>query len=314
MNQYKHQEMVKEAVKGKFYGHQTIKSKRTPLYPDSAEREFRRISNGYMRLLNKTLAEHLPTLMDAYKKERRGDSRFDDARDLEDDVRQEFVQIAKELEQKLAAYGLEELVAKISKMTKNSSLREWKKAVHETLGLDLMDDYYSADFYEEALRRWVDENVLKIRSIPKEALGEMQRIVLDGYRSGATVTDITMMIQEQYRLTRRKAQLLARDQVSSLNAKLSKMQQQDAGCTKYRWSDSRDSRVRDCHRSLNGKIFSWDDPPEMWYDTKSRGRVYTGRHCHPGEDIACRCVAIPVFDIETIDVPMKDKIQPRIEP
>lgn len=311
MNNHLHQEMVQKAVKGKFYGHQTIKSKRVPQYPDSAEREFKRITNGYMRLLNKTLADHLPALLAAYKKERRGDSRFDDVRDLENDVRREFQKIAEELEQKLAAYGLDDLVAKISKMTKNTSLREWKRVVHDTLGIDLLNDYYSADFYEAALRRWVDENVLKIKSIPNEALGEMQQIVLNGYKSGATITDITKSIQEQYKLSRRRAQLLARDQVSTLNSQISKMQQQDAGCTKYRWSDSRDSRVRDCHRSLNGKVFSWDEPPEMWYDTKNSGRVYTGRRCHPGEDYCCRCVAIPVFDIDTIDVPMKDTIRPK---
>ncbi len=302
--------MVQKAVKGKFYGHKTIKSKRVPQYPDSAEREFKRITNGYMRLLNKTLTEHLPSLLAAYKKERRGDSRFDDMKDLEGDVRREFQKIAEELEQKLSSYGLDDLVAKISKMTKNTSLREWKRVVHDTLGIDLLSDYYSAEFYEEALRRWVDENILKIKSIPNEALGEMQQIVLNGYKRGATLTDITKSIQEQYRLTRRRAQLLARDQVATLNSQISKMQQQDAGCTKYRWSDSRDSRVRDCHHELNGKIFSWDDPPGMWYETKSRGRVYTGRHCHPGEDIACRCVAIPVFDIDTIDVPIKDTIRP----
>ena len=82
------------------------------------------------------------------------------------------------------------------------------------------------------------------------------------------------------------------------------MQQEDAGCTKYRWSSSKDSRVRDCHRALDGKIFRWDDPPEMWYETKA-DRVYTGRHCHPGEDYCCRCVAIPVFDLDTVDVPMQ---------
>lgn len=306
MNNIQHQETVKKAVKGKFHGHKSIKSKHTPLYPATAEREFKRVTNGYMRILNKTLAEHLPALMNAYKREQHGDSRFDDERDLEVEVREEFQKVAAELEQKLAAYGLDDLVTKISGMTRNTSLREWKRVVHDTLGIDLLDDYYSADFYEEALRRWVDENILKIKSIPNDALGEMQRIVLDGYRRGATLTDLTRSIQEEYRLSKRKAQLLARDQIASLNSQISKMQQQDAGCTKYRWSSSKDSRVRPCHKALDGKVISWDDPPEMWYDTKSRGRVYTGRHCHPGEDIGCRCVAIPVFDYDTVDVPMKD--------
>ena len=167
-----------------------------------------------------------------------------------------------------------------------------------------MDDYYNGDFYEEALRRWVDENISKIKSIPNETLGSMRKIILDGFKKGRTITDISKAIQKEYGVTRRKAQALARDQVGSLNAQLSKLQQKDAGCTKYRWSSSKDSRVRDCHRALDGKIFDWDDPPEMWYETKS-GRVYTGRRCNPGEDRLCRCIAIPIFNYDTVDVPMR---------
>lgn len=306
MNNTQHQLMVKGAVKGKFYGQQVLNGKTTPMYPDSAEREFKRICNGYMRLLNQTLAENLPELMNAYRLYQHGDSRFDDIQSLENKAREVFRKIFKDLEQKLARFGLDDMVKKIARMTKNTTLREWKRSVKETLGIDLFSDYYNGTFYEHALHRWVDENVLKIKSIPNETLGEMQQIVLNGYRRGASITQITKEIQEQYKLSRRKAQLLARDQVSTLNSQITKMQQEDAGCKKYRWSDSRDSRVRDCHRSLNGKVFSWDDPPEMWYDTKSRGRVYTGRRCHPGEDFCCRCIAIPVFDIDTVNVPMKE--------
>lgn len=301
-----HQEAVQKAVEGKFRGNQPLKSKVTPRYPDTAEREFKRITNGYMRLLNQTLKEHLPTIMAAYKKERHGDSRFDDARDLDNEVRQELQKVAEELEKKLADYGLDDLVQKIARLTKSSSLREWKRVCKETLGIDLMDDYYKGDFYEEALRRWVDENVLKIKSIPNDTLGSMREIILTGFKKGQTIRDISESIQEEYNISKHKAQMLARDQVATLNSQISKLQQQDAGCKRYRWSTSKDSRVRPCHRELHGKSFSWDDPPEMWYETKKRGKVYTGRRCHPGEDYCCRCIAIPEFDYETIDVPMKE--------
>ena len=307
LNKQQHHEMVKGAVKGKFYGHKRLYGKTTPMYPDAAEREFKRICNSYVRIMHRTLQENLPELMEAYKAHQRGDSRYDDIRNVEDKVRTVFQKIARELEQRLGAFGLDDMVRKISKMTKNTALREWKRAVKETLGIDIFDDYFNGDFYEHALKQWIDENVLKIKSIPNESLGEMQKIIMDGYRQGASLTQITKQIQEQYKLTRRSAQLLARDQVSTLNSQITKLQQKDAGCTHYRWSDSRDSRVRDCHRELNGKIISWDDPPEMWYETKSRGRVYTGRRCHPGEDFCCRCIPIPVFDVDTIDVPMKPK-------
>ena len=304
MNNIQHQEMVKRAVRGKFRGSQPLKCKTVPQYPKTAEREFRRITGSYMKLLNEELKKKLPAMMAEYQKERHGDSRFDDSQDLDAKLRLLLQDVAKALEKRIAEYGLDQKVEQIAKMAKNVSIREWKRAVKDTLGIDLLDDYYKGEFFEEAIRRWIAENVLLIKSIPSETLGNMREIILGSYLKGSSIRDIQKAIQETYNVSKRKAQLLARDQVATLNAQLTKAQQTDAGCKKYRWSDSRDGRVRDCHKALNGKVFSWDNPPEMWYETK-QGRVYTGRRCHPGEDYCCRCVAIPVFDPESIDVPMK---------
>ena len=304
MNNIQHQEMVKRAVRGKFRGSQPLKCKTVPQYPKTAEREFRRITGSYMKLLNEELKKKLPAMMAEYQKERHGDSRFDDSQDLDAKLRLLLQDVSAALEKRIAEYGLDQKVEQIAKMAKNVSIREWKRAVKDTLGIDLLDDYYKGEFFEEAIRRWIAENVLLIKSIPSETLGNMREIILGSYLKGSSIRDIQKAIQETYNVSKRKAQLLARDQVATLNAQLTKAQQTDAGCKKYRWSDSRDGRVRDCHKALNGKVFSWDNPPEMWYETK-QGRVYTGRRCHPGEDYCCRCVAIPVFDPESIDVPMK---------
>lgn len=305
MNNLHHQEMVKTATQAKFGGKQNLVSRSVPHYPDSAEREFQRLTGRYMRLLNKTLKEHLPAMITAYKKVMHGDSRYDDVNDFGKDIRKEMSEVTAELEAKIAEYGIEEFIEKIGRMARNKSLSEWKRVVHDTLGIDLLDDYYNGDFYARALKQWVDENVLKIKSIPNDTLGKMQDIILNGYKQGMSIRDLTKAIQEEYRVTKHYAAMLARDQIATLNSQISRMQQEDAGVSKYRWSDSRDSRVRDCHRELNGKIFSWKEPPEMWYETKSRGRVYTGRRCHPGEDYCCRCVAIPIFDKEMLNIPIK---------
>lgn len=309
LNNIQLQEANKKAAKSKFHGHLTLKCRTVPRYPDTAEREFKRITNAYIKMLNAELKERLQPVMNEYKRERRGDSRFDGLRDLERAVIEMFHDVAASLEQTFAKYGLREKIEAIAKMTKNNSLREWKRAVHDTLGIDLLSDYYSASFYEEYLRRWIDQNVIKIKSIPNMTLDNMRQIIMDGYLQGRSIRDIQKDIQEEYNVTKHQAQMLARDQVATLNSQIAQAQQRDAGVTKYRWSTSHDSRVRDCHADLDGKVFSWDDPPEMWYETKSKGIVYTGRHCHPGEDYCCRCVAIPVFEFDKLSVPMSGEAE-----
>ncbi len=49
-------------------------------------------------------------------------------------------------------------------------------------------------------------------------------------------------------------------------------------------------RTRLGHRRLNGRMFSWDDPPVVDSTTGERG--------HPGLDKHCRCWAEPVPDEE----------------
>lgn len=78
-----------------------------------------------------------------------------------------------------------------------------------------------------------------------------------------------------------RAKLIGRDQVSKATGELNSIRQKEVGINKYRWLTAGDSRVRTSHKENNGKIFSWGAPPS------------TG---HPGHDIQCRCVAVPIID------------------
>lgn len=296
MNDIAHQRMVQAAVKKKFGSHKVLLCKSSPKYPEQMQREFQRITNGYMRFLNKRLKEYLPVIRDAAAEDREKNRRHDGIMDLLSVVSKVFADIAMALDKDFESYGLRYKIEGVGRMTHKLSIREWKKAVKATLGIDLADDYYSGELFKRLLEEWVDENVDLISTIPKKSLSKMRELVLEGFREGSPTTEIVKEIQKVYGMDRRHAKLIARDQIAKLNGEITRRQQEDAGITEYIWSTSEDSRVRDSHAGLNNKRFKWSDPPVV--DTK------TGRRCHPGEDYQCRCVALAVFDFDTIDLPI----------
>lgn len=300
--------VLREDLKKKNGGKSVVTSKYVPLYPDSAEREYIRLTNAYMKIEKEVILKYLPELKRILT-ERPQSYNMDSKKDNEKKRQEErfslidnsvvrlgflFNAIQKELDASFGLYDLKRELMKIADSDHKLTIKEWKKVIKKTLGIDILDDYYSGDFYREMLEKWVSDNVDLISTVPSQSLGKMKQIVYKQYMDGATTTDIVKEIQRQYGMTKKHARLIARDQTAKLNSAITKHQQQDAGVGKYKWSDSRDERVRKSHHRLNGHIFSWDNPPE----------TDRGRRCHPGEDYQCRCCAIPVFDIDDLDLPV----------
>ena len=132
----------------------------------------------------------------------------------------------------------------------------------------------------ELLEAFVADNVRLIRSIPDRLLDDVEGIVLRGIRRGLSATEMGREIQARTGVAQRRARLIARDQVASLNGELTQRRQTTLGVREYIWRTSRDDAVRDDHKAREGKTFRWDKPP-------SDG--------HPGEPINCRCTAEPVI-------------------
>jgi uncharacterized protein with gpF-like domain len=96
-----------------------------------------------------------------------------------------------------------------------------------------MEDYYMGEFFGEMMKTWTVDNINLIKTLPKDTLSQMRTIVEDGYRAGKSNTAIGKEIQEAYGVERSRAQFWARDQISKLNADMTKAQQQDAGVEEY---------------------------------------------------------------------------------
>ena len=294
MNPLAYRTAMQEATAPKFRGKEAIKSKVIPRYPESAEREYQRLMREYSVVYDQVLRAHMPEL-----KRSLGfyGSNFDDVPRVPDEI---FNEIERQVAEKLLSFSIRKKLEKIAHMSRKLTVAEWKRVCQRTLGINIFEDYYNGDFFKDAMDGWVQRNVDLIETLSGENLSEMRRIVQEGFAQGRRPEAVAKDINEAYKKTGEHAKMIARDQTAKLNADVTKKQHEDAGVVEYIWDSSRDQRVRACHRALHGKKFRYDDPPEMWYETKSRGRVYTGQRCNPGEWYQCRCVAIPVFNIEGV--------------
>ena len=143
-----------------------------------------------------------------------------------------------------------------------------------------------------------EEQVALIKSIPLEAGQRAQRIAEEAFLSGtraAPNSDTIAELQKQLGLSTEvatsRAKLIAVTETARANASINQARAMSVGSGQYRWHNSGDGAVRDSHRiykgkRMQGRIFSWDEPPTL--DDGTRG--------HPGTFPRCRCFAEPIFD------------------
>lgn len=181
------------------------------------------------------------------------------------------------------------LAADIGQKTSAWNDRQWRKTMRSVLGVDILTQ---EPWLNDMTVSFTKQNVALIKSITDQSVTDIEGFVQRGLADGSSHSVIRKQIQEQFRATRKRATLIARDQVSKLNGQITKARQQEAGIEKYRWRTSLDERVRGRpggryprsrynHWTREGKIFSWNKPPPDG---------------HPGMPIQCRCTAEPVFE------------------
>lgn len=145
----------------------------------------------------------------------------------------------------------------------------------------------------DAMDVWRRENVQLIRSIGADYLAEVERVVTIATTQGIRAEALAQHLEERLGVASSRAELIAVDQVLKANSQLARERYQRVGITSYRWSTSRDERVRTDHKRLGdmsdaGHVFRFDDPPVVDERTGARG--------NPGTHFRCRCVAIAVLD------------------
>lgn len=167
------------------------------------------------------------------------------------------------------------------------STRGAVQAVESVVPVDIERDQRIGSRTRDDMRRlhlqWARENVDLIKTMDRDTFDQVAEHVVDHVVNGRT--DLAQVLQDRFGVAESRARLIARDQTAKLNAAVTQARQTQLGIESYEWSSSGDERVRPLHRKLDGTVRRWDDP----HPTEG----------HPGQAIACRCVAIPVIDLDS---------------
>jgi SPP1 gp7 family putative phage head morphogenesis protein len=178
------------------------------------------------------------------------------------------------------AQSAEIIAAQMVSAVDNQNTDTLQSSIQQAYGIDI-SQLLRAQNIQPTLMLAQRANVGLIKTIPAQYFDRLNTTVLTGIQQGQRYSDIADSIQDIYGITDNRAKLIARDQTSKTNAAIAETRQTDLGIEEYTWLTAGDERVRETHADNDGQVFRWDSPP-----------AETG---HPGHDINCRCVAIPMI-------------------
>lgn len=141
----------------------------------------------------------------------------------------------------------------------------------------------------EVVKASVSQSIGLIKSVPTSYFDQIKGVVMRSIQSGGQGTkDIFDEISSYGVVTKKRAIDIAQDQTSKATTAINAARMDDLGIKKFEWLHSGGGKYpRPLHQSLDGQIFSLDDPPVIDERTGERGL--------PGQLIKCRCRMVPVI-------------------
>lgn len=105
-------------------------------------------------------------------------------------------------------------------------------------------------------------NASLIRNVSDDFRKEVADIVFRGLQERRLVRDVGRQIAQRGRISRRRANNIARDQLVKLNSGLNAQRQREAGLTEWKWRHSGKLDFRPEHKARDGNIYNDENAPE----------------------------------------------------
>lgn len=197
---------------------------------------------------------------------------------------------------------------------KVSNARSWREAARKA---GRGNEIYAALREElegpvgRRMKELVEENAELISSIPAEIrtsiAKELAGLEQEGLRPKTIAEHLRKRVPE---LAHSRAALIARTQTAKAVTELTRARSEDLGINWYQWLTAKDQRVRLAHKAFEKVLVNWDDPPSP---EDLAGIESTLGHYHAGSAPNCRCVALPLVNLNLVEWPARVYRRGRIE-
>lgn len=204
------------------------------------------------------------------------------------------------IEARKIGYGMAQQLAK-------SNAIEWRKAAKRSSRAQKIYKALKSEVERSGLNYELDQiaerNARLITSLPLEISEEITKranaLFLTSGRPGQLAKEIKALAPE---ILKTRVALIARTEVSRAETDLTRARAERMGIQFYQWRTSEDSRVRASHRNMDGVLVAWSDPPSP--EALAHEKSSLGKYA-PGQAPNCRCLALPLADLDEVDWPAK---------
>jgi len=183
------------------------------------------------------------------------------------------------------------IARRVAAAVAQSNEQQISKAVAKAIGVNVI---MPGSGLSDQLEAWAIQNTSLIKNMQDDYIQRVQNAVSSGFRRGQSYRDMAKDIQAATGISKRRATLIARDQIGSLNAAVTQQRDEELGIDSYIWNAQHDRRTRGKsnpgglypnsrydHYARDGKTFKYSDPPPDG---------------NPGEPISCRCFSTSVIE------------------
>jgi SPP1 gp7 family putative phage head morphogenesis protein len=157
----------------------------------------------------------------------------------------------------------------------------------------------------------IADNARLILGLPDDLAQRTAAYVGREQRRGLRASEISKALAEKLpQVAQSRAKLIARTEVGKAETALTEARAERLGLAYYEWATSEDQRVRPSHRQMDKVLVAWSDPPspEQLAGEPSKAGRYA-----PGGVWNCRCIALPLIDLDEVRWPHKVYGHGRIE-